>query len=71
VSTRAEVAQAMRRASVANLKLMAAELELPAPSAIPAVNAAERDFIIAARRMTAAIDDLEVIPREWRERRSA
>ena len=71
MSTRGEVAQGINRAATAALKLTWLERGLPAPSVIPAVNTAERDFILAARALTEMVDDLEPgeMPRDWRRDR--
>jgi hypothetical protein len=71
MSTRGEVAQSVNRACTAAMKLSWLERQLPAPSAIKAVNAAEGEFILAARALTEMVDDLEPgeMPRDWRRER--
>jgi hypothetical protein len=71
MSTRGEVAQSLNRACTAAAKLSWLERCLPAPSVIPAVNTAERDFILAARALTEMVDSLSPgeMPRDWRRER--
>jgi len=71
MTTRGEVAQSRERLVTAALSLACAERRLPAPAAIPVVNAAERDLILAARDLTATVDDLADIPRDWREAKAS
>jgi hypothetical protein len=71
MSTAGDIARLCNHAKRAALQLTCAEMGLPAPSVIPAVNAAQRDLIAACRAVTEAVDALPAgeMPREWRQPR--
>ena len=73
MTTRGDVARQCASVVTAALVLACAERRLPAPGAVPAVNAAERDLVLAARRLAAAVDDLPPgeMPRDWGGRKAS
>jgi hypothetical protein len=72
-ATPGEVSRLMYQAATETLRMLAAERDLPAPSAIRHVNQAQRDFLAACCQVADAYRSLTEVPREWRlpERKSA